>query len=575
MSLYNDEKSVLNNNSIGEYNRIYFHEPDHKTEEELFALGVNNIFEFKSTDIKMQQLNSIKLKVTLPEIKGKGRVAFLPYASYMMIKSISVSIINPDEKEIEVNVMDSASLLEANLCKRNNTLQYDFGPKEKSLIIRERNHIDDVIFPERDLVIPINGLIPEKFIIAPDTHIIFRIEFLPITHLLSYDEVFVKESLELAHNLKYKNISLLISNTNILRTEKVLPETSNYLIRKKTVVGDDNSETIPSASFKNSYIVSFSSKADVFDMNNTFISIPENDTEEYALIRKWILRILPDLIKITDLDLTKNENKEKLGFDTKAVFEEVTDNTVYFDADRRKFCKIFIENIPEDYKVWYHRNILSFSRNYNRNNVTNISNCFSKIKGICFGEDDCNIEFFFDSIEHEITLGHISIPVNIWNHKNNTEDGDLRSLSSKKRDMFYSTPFILGMDFLSEDKGYNLVNLKTSSVTLNYPIACNKLGKLYELYNVTEYFINSYNNKQVFDTNNNIRNKISCVYADVKNNFTNFITKVQWNTYNPNEPKTLYSKKPIITLHEIMKISYKNGGSYINITPVVSDKDIQ
>jgi len=580
MSLYNEETAVLESSRIHDYKRsLYAHDPDHQTEEELFPYGeINNVFEFKSTDIKMQQLNGNngnKLKVTLPKVKGEGGVCYKKYAPYLMIQRISVSIVNSDDgKEIEVNSMTNRNLLETAMCKGNNIyFQNCFGDREKYLQKRIGKHNDEVIFPQRDLTVLINGLIPDKFIIAPDTSIIFRIEFLPHKEILSYDELFKRKSLEYLEKSKYKNVSLLVSNTNILKKESTLPTTPNFFIKKNTVIGDIDTEILPTATFKNSYIVSFATESDVFTQNNKFIIIPESDTREKTLIKRWTLTILKDLIRVTDLDLSQNENKEKLGFSKEAKFEEVINNTVYFDIDKRCYCKIFIENIPEDFKIYYHRNILSFSRNFDRNNVLNISNLFKVIKGVCFTEDECKVEYLYESIVHNIDLSHISIPVNIWTHESNTETGDLRNIESKKEDMYYSNPFNLGMDFLSEDKGYEHVQLKNSSTLLSYPTSFFKSGKNFEVYNVSEYDTNCYSNKCVFETNNTIQQKIRCVFADVKNNFINFITKIQWARYHSSEPKSLYGKRPIVTIHELMKISYKDEGRHISIEPMSNPDD--
>lgn len=574
MTSYN-EKSLINMHEAQDFANRFAHEPECQMEIDLIPVEVvNGTYEFSSTDIKLQMINRCKLRLTLPKLKGEGSAAYKKYAQFFLINEIEVFIVNASTgTETIVNSLTGVDLLEKTLAAPSESyFKNCFGSRDNYCKIKTGQYNDDTIFKEREITIPLTGLLPDNFIIYDETKIIFRLKMNPITEIITYNQLFKEKTLEFIQNLAYKNVTLLFSNTNMLKNGvPITNDMTSFFLKRKKVIGKIESDVIPSATFKNSYGVSFSTMTDIFNSNFRFITVPENDTRHDKLIEKWVLTILKDLIVVTDLDMTNDENKKKMGFNSLSMFEEVNNNIIYFDNEKRKSCKVFIENVPEDYKVYFHRNILTFSRGYDKNNILNISTFFKMIKGLCFLEDDCKVKYFYNEIVHNITLEQISIPVDIWDNESNTETRDLRSVQSKRNDMYYNNPFILGLDFLSEDSGYKNVHLKTSSNLFSFPNKDLKHEKSYNIYTINEHDENSFANKSIFETNSVVGRKVSCVYSDIRNNFEKFITTVNWNTYYKTNPKSLYGKIPVVTVYELMKISYKDKNIYIE--PVVKNTD--
>lgn len=523
----------------------------------------NNIYSIKISDSRLQIINNPYITLTLPEIKGKGIVSYKKYYIYHLIKKFDIYYINKNTNtKLLFNSYDSEEVLMNILCNQFNKkyLNYTSGKNDEFCKEKEGYYSDCIIFPKRTVVISLENIF-KNITFFPNTELVFEIELNNIKNIIYYNIEFENESLNnLIENFKNTNINLKLEfiNNVLAKTEEdknKLYQHETTIIRRKKNIGQNDSNVMKSESFKNCIAMSFYNKCKHFNENNKFICALGNETNEKKIIEKWIKKILKDLIIVTDLDLNDNINKKKLGFEESSVFTEVINNKIYFNDEKNTFCKVFIELIPENYKIYYHRNILTFSRRFNKNNELNVSNLFKTIKGMVYLDNVSDINFNIENIEHNITIDIVSIPVNIWSHIHNTSNKDLRSIESKKNDFIYNNTFINGVDFLSKDKGYNKISVIAGKDNIeNFNIYC-KYGNNINALKITELDKHFYPNIAIIDFYNGSNKRLE---ANPNINFENLLVSIDWNNYQEYDHKSLYIFEPHLIIYEVMVVKYIN-----------------
>lgn len=527
----------------------------------------NNIYKTVITDLRIRHIEKIQLKLHLPEIKGKGSVSYLKYYPFHLLKYFEIYYKNNsnDDEEKLLQRIDSEEIIMCLLSSPDykKYLNYCSGKNDYLCIEKTGTYKDCIIFPSREILIPIEMLLG-PFNIFPETVLIFKFELNSIKDIISYDITYFNNSLsDLLINFEKTDLNIKLQFTNTIIDENEIYTKPIHFIRRKTSIGKNKVKYLVSKNFNNCLGVSFYVKSEIFTSNNRFIINMGVKTKEKILINKWLKSILKDLIIITNKNLLLDEEKEFLGFDKKAVFIEVKNNIVNLPDDTK--CKVFIELVPEECKIYYHSNILSFTRRFKKNNILNVSTLFQYIKGICYLDDNMKIEYFIDDIIHKIDIGVVSIPVDVWNDVNNTSTGDLRSKYSKNKDFYFNNKFILGTDFLSKDKGYNNISLTAGRDILeNYTIETKPTYKV-DIYKTIEFDKNMYPSISMFRTCSYTHKFITC---DKDINFNNFVCKIDWNTYPEYHPLDLYIKHPHIIIYELVCIYYDEKTKNINIKEV-------
>lgn len=564
ISIYNPNNNIQNNFKMGSRNN------QSPTTIKLHPCENNGYFEVSYIDIEKQLINGVSLCLYFPEISGTGSIGFNKDARFNLINSISAYYVEYIEElgsknEILINTMSGESLLRALKSIQNSENLY-FKNNNDGTELKQGSFSDDLIFKEKFVNIPLHTLLTHdnNFICLPQTKIIFRWKFNDFTNCVYYNELFGKKTLEKIL-LKTKNssynsyLSLVYSNLqgNINGQEETQ---KRYLIRKtETKTGvNQNKNILQSGEFQNAYGVSFHSKFDIFNSNNKFIVVPGSKTDIESIKKKWILKVLSDLIIVTNRDLSLNEEKRELGFSNEAKFVKVENNTVYHDEYKRKSCKIFIQGIPEDHNVYYHTNILTFARKNNKNDVLNVSKLFSYIKGIFF-EDD-TISFMYENLETSIGIDIVSIPVNFWDHEFNTETKDLRSILNKTSDVYYNNNLILGADFNSYDQGYSTVRIELDTNNFKENLVNNtKINTKFQYFQSIETDENMYSNISLLDLCYNDRDTVKFITSDGNINFTKITAHILWNNYKENDPKSLYGPIGFLDVYEFTSIVYENN----------------
>lgn len=524
-------------------------------------------------DFKLQLIEKIGFKYDLREIKGKGKVSYKPYYGFHMIKNFKIFFKNHLHSEKEQLLMEMSGedlLMNAISSPINNTyFKYNGGESDEFCHVHEGKYSDDIIFQKREMHIPINFNQPYLKIFA-NTIIKFQIELYDIDEVISYNPVFNNKSLSQLKEEYRKNdlhLELYISNSIMYLNEEDLfipnierfYEIPFHFINKKMTTGQFHSKSLISQNFTNTLCLGFRVRTNHLMTKDKYI-INFDLRPESELIETWIERILQDLIIVSPEDFTKDEIKIKYGFDEMAEFEQVYNNEIIYDKQTK--CQIFIESVPSDYNVYYHTNILTFTRRYQDKHTLNISKLFSYIKGF-YSFNENKIDFNIKTIKHKIDIGIVSIPISIWDHKNNTACGDLRSKSSKNNDFIFGNKFISGTDFLSQDRGYSNVVVIAGEETLNYPIS--DISHEYSYLNVTEIHNNSRSGISYFNTCSQTK---KFLYSNNQYNFKNIIFKIEYPIIPDYSPFSLYERIPSCYLFECTKIVYDIEKQTMKVQPV-------
>lgn len=521
----------------------------------------DSIYKVSITDIRVQNISKIELKLQLPELKGKGTVSYKKNYNFHLLKNFSVSITNPNDSEFLLESADGEDVLINALSAPliDNFINTNGGSNDEYCYEKTGDYDDCIIFPSREIIIPIK-LSLQHINIFPQTKIVFRFELNNIKNIISYNTVFEKNTLsKLIDNFNKTNLNIKLEfNNTIIYNENNKISNMNkkitpmYFVKKQKATSMNNTKNLNSKLFKNVLGLAFYVKSDIYNSDNKFIVNPGADTREKKIINNFRKNILKDLIVVTDKDLTKNTDKLLLGYNKESNFVEIEDNVVYFTDDKREFCNVYIELVPETHKVYFHKNLLTFSRRHQKNNILNISNLFRKIKGVYFEEDE-SISFILKETQDKLSIYHASIPVNIWSNTNNTATGDLRSSFSKENDFYYSNSFLLGMDFLSKDSGYGKISISAGRDSLeNCYQETTSLYKDDILKNI-KFDNNAYPHTSLFITHNG-PNKL--IESDKSINFDHFLAKIIWNIYPDYDPVNLYHKYPYLVTYHLMELSY-------------------
>ncbi|CCU55739.1 trimeric virion coat protein rifampicin res [Choristoneura biennis entomopoxvirus] len=509
------------------------------------------------TDIKLEGCNNFGLIITLPEIKGIGGVR---YQTNFVFKLIEECIIETIDDNVKINTIIKKTGLEFLMDFRQKKKEYSMciGNNSDLCKFKYGKCADDIIFSSREIYFPLSFIFdnvnmnPRTCLrLYPETKLQIKIKFRQFSNILLPDMKYKK------HNLK--NISdvdlqpyIKFNGYNTCGS----PLKHRYVEELITSEHQSNKKNYYSPEFLSITNLLWYSKSDVFN-GNTFISYPNYPETEENFIDTYVKKLLTDLIVISD---DENFLKSK-GFSEKCKFKKI-DAYDKIDFDVNNSCEINIMNVPEKFNVYYHTNILSFSRRNNPNDY-NISKKFNKISGTYVHNED---KILIYEVEHTINISDVSIPLSIWNANENTSTGDLRSNKSKKSDIYVDDPFIFGLDFLSKELGIISRSITSSS---NESIAEYNS----DIVNIDSYFasdnlytvtaLSDYSKPSIFLHRFNLHNIIfvepSRLIADAAKNFRCVNLTVDWKEFPEVDPRSLFNKHLYICMTIVKKILYDNN----------------
>lgn len=405
-----------------------------------------NKYKLIITNENIEGINNLVLFFKLPEIKGKGIIYYNYNFAFSLIKSLSIYI-----NKSHIISLNSFQILREFILNEKNKNIYNMllGNDNNWLKQHEGFGSDYIIYPERDITIPIKTIFdqdsPMSILRIPKGSVIkIEVEFNPIQSVINYNYDFKINSLS--------NIQDIYSPMIIMSEYNTIGEVikPRFIEQYEEIKDNVKKEQYSTPHFKNISNLSFYIKSSIFTSEKSFIFYPDYLMDEKEIIKKYEEILLNEMIKVSKDTNFIND------FPANSKFEEVINNQIVFNQINK--CFIEILNIPKDYKIFYHKNVLTFSRR-NNDKIYNISEKFKFITGIYFPSLN-KIEF--TNVVSSITISDVSIPIELWNHEFNTAFGDLRSNKEKEiKDIYVNNPQIIGLDFMSKDSGISNITIET------------------------------------------------------------------------------------------------------------------
>ncbi|AAC97814.1 ORF MSV069 putative rifampicin resistance (RIF) protein, Heliothis armigera entomopoxvirus RIF homolog (vaccinia D13L) similar to GB:U44841 [Melanoplus sanguinipes entomopoxvirus] len=522
----------------------------------------NGYLIYKITDSKLEGCNNFGLIITLPEIKGIGSIRYQSNFVYKLIEEFVIETIDNDST---VNTIIKKSGLE---------LLFEFnrsGSKYSKII---GNNIDlcsfntgytadDIIFTSREIYFPLITIFDNQFInphtclrLFPKTKLQIKLKLTDFKNVMVYDKIYLKNSLK---NITNIDLQPYISFTGYNTTGS---EIKNRFLEELVLTQDNcttncNKKIYYTPDFSSITNVLWSIKVDNFN-GKSFISYPNYPETEESFIKSYVDKILQDLLIV---DFNNNFYAKRKFDNKKCKFVEIKPfDVVKHDVNNQ--CIINIKGIPEGMKLYYHKNILSFSRR-NKNDEYNISNKFKYILGEYLEKED---RIYFIDVKHDISISDVSIPIEIWNAEENTSTGDLRSDKMKEMDVIVYDNFIFGMDFISKDLGIFTSTLKTNSNETIHDINSDRPNYEFYLNSNCVYPVTPINDESYpsifihrFNQHSILLSEPSRLIADNDKNFRRISICINWKHYPDTDPRSLFKQYMIIGMTIVKKVTYDNN----------------
>ncbi|AIZ77326.1 putative rifampin resistance protein [Parapoxvirus red deer/HL953] len=378
---------------------------------------------FEVRDKYISAMNHLVLSIELPEIKGCGRVCYVPYVGYKLIQHISINsasdtIWETSGEELFDSCLDNERVLELSGNSRElNDLSTGSSPND---VIKEAACVHAYIKTPFDADSTFSTLK------LSDCKVTVTVTLNPIACVLVHDEAFDMDSFasEFPYALELSFLGYMVKN---LYPRPAFVETPRRRVEQLShttcVLTDVHACTS----------LTVYTKPVFSGMDNRFIAYPGFQQSEGDFIMAFVERLLEDMV------IVARDYPE--GFPDTAEIVEVPESGLVSIQDTDVFVRI--DAVPAGMRVFLHTNILVFATRKN-SIVYNMSKKFSAITGVYSASTQ---RIRFTGAVHSVTIGDASVPVSIWSCQRNVYHGDNRSEDARAKDLFVADPFLKGIDF--------------------------------------------------------------------------------------------------------------------------------
>ncbi|QDJ95035.1 trimeric virion coat protein [Hypsugopox virus] len=495
---------------------------------------------FEIRDQYITALNYLVLSIELPEIKGVGRVGYVPYVGYKAIQHVSISSPNGILWEI-----DGEDLFYS--CRHNTTAL------EHSGYSHELNNISTGLTPNDTIK---EATIVYVYIKTPfdvektfsslklsDSKITVTVAFNSVSDIIIRDTQFNFESFlkEFVYVTELSFIGYMVKNIQIK---------PSYIERPRRTVGQLNQSTAVVTEVYAATSLSVYVKPYYGNVDNKFIAYPGYAQTERDYICAFVERLLDDLVIVS--------KGQPTGFPTSAEIVEVPPSGIVTIQDADIFVKI--DNVPKDMNVYFHTNILVFGTRKN-SFLYNISKKFTTITGT-FSEATNRTKFAH--VSHSINISDASIPVSLWSCQRNVYNGDNRSEASKNKDLFVNDPFIRGIDFKNK-----MDIISRMEVRFGNDVLYSETGPISKIYNDLLSDCMGGNRTLTFNFTPQTFFKHTTLVANPSRGKDKLSVRVVYATLDPNNPIYYVSKQLVVVCNDLYKVSHESDG--VNIIKITSE----
>ena len=394
-------------------------------EQSIFSKIHDNVYQTRITGIENKLLSKFCIKITLPEIRGAGQVAYVKNYMYSIFKQLQIKIINYDGTIVELPTLTGYDLFR--LAKQNQFIaDHIKSMNKKNCKTRNGDKGDTVIFKMKDihshLELPFDSILLQR-----SAYIDITLQLEPEDTIITYNSEFEP------HLLTYLNEAETFAK-NIVLQYNVYKGIEDY--RTKVVVFNRNESSHGTCltvtnDFQAAHLLNIYAKPETLSTKQKYLMNPAAIEDRDKLIMAAIDNFKDDLIT-TEVNESNKKN-----------YILIPDNGIVVFKKSQKRCFINILNKP-NIPFYYHSKILSYSRRNDIAHNTNVSEMFQEIKVLYTKE-----KLIIDVVSHIIPVWVACIPISFWSHSTNTSSGDMRSETSKAKDFFYQNKFTTSIDFLN------------------------------------------------------------------------------------------------------------------------------
>nr|WNT71209.1 MAG: putative rifampicin resistance protein [Equine parapoxvirus]WNT71236.1 MAG: putative rifampicin resistance protein [Equine parapoxvirus] len=378
---------------------------------------------FEIRDKYISAINNLVLSVDLPEIKGPGKLCYVPHIAYKMIRHVAIhsasdTVWESSGEELFDSCVDNARVMElAGFSRELNDLSTGTSPND---VVKEAACVHAYVKTPFDAEKTFSTLK------LSDSKIVVTFTLNPVACVLVYDETFdmAKFSKEFPYSMELSFIGYMVKNLHPRPAFIEMPRRRVEQINHTTsVITDVHACTA----------LSVYTKPVFADADNRFIAYPGYQQSEGDFILAFVERLLEDMVVVSSCCPE--------GFPETAEIVEVPPSGVVSIQETDVFVRI--DEVPVGMRVFLHTNILVFATRKN-SVMYNMSKKFSAITGV-YSRATKRIRF--TSVVHSVTICDASIPVSVWTCQRNVYHGDNRSHEARSKDLFVADPFLKGIDF--------------------------------------------------------------------------------------------------------------------------------
>lgn len=418
-------------------------------------------YSYHINDKLINAITDLCLSFETPELFSDKQIAFSCFLGFKLIKS--VSIYDKDQKIITVTGKTLFSRAHAarlnletsghskELCNFNLSYMENLNSQKKYYLPASKIHVPLIMFnPGFETFTNIKNLPASKL----------RIEVCMLEDLTKVMVYNPGAEFMYAFDRPVKDDILKIKKPVISATAFAIVNnrtnaSDNYIISTHESTGgiEEDEHSVPN--LDNLTHVNYGIENDL--SGKRFVCWAGYDQSEDNWVNTYITKLLPEIIKILPEDVLPTDNPDT---SEKAVYVQVVNNEIC--VNNIKTIQINIERVPKNYKIWLHTNPLSFRAD----KTQMIYNVIEKINSIhcSWNLNKGNFEIY--DVNHQIDIGDVSIPVEIWDVKTKSNEGDNRSAANRATDVIINDPFLMGIDLLNKQNVIDVVTVKHGSETL-------------------------------------------------------------------------------------------------------------
>ncbi|AKR04222.1 major capsid protein [Salmon gill poxvirus] len=419
------------------------------------------VYSFNINDKEINAFNKFILSFEVSELHSNHPIAYVPYFGFKLIKK--VAIYDENNKVIEI---DGATLFSRALSKKDNISTSGYSKELNNFNINYTENLNNektYFLPSTQINVPLNIFYPNQDTFStiknfPNSFLRIEVTVMTeLTNVMVYNPeatIFLAYEKPLVNTLSIKKPVLGIVVYSVQNRESTNDE--QYIINNYESVGNYEDDEHYVHGIDNVSHINFDVGNDL--SGKRFMVWAGHDQSESNWTNMYLKKLLTECIIILPNGESPDVNDGNLS--PKAKYQIMKNNKI--ELGNIKTIDLVIERVPKNYSAWFHTNPLVFRENKTQSTY----NIVEKINFVHCSWNILQNNFVFYEIDHQITIGDISVPIEIWNVNTKSDEGDNRSVLCKNSDVIINDPFFRGVDFLNKQRPIEIATVKHGNETL-------------------------------------------------------------------------------------------------------------